>query len=49
MPPMNAWLNLRHLLDVVNSDTDFKAIDDRSQRLLEWIVANHSPDQSFLF
>ena len=43
---MNAWLNLRHLLDAVNSDTDFKAIDDRSQRLLEWIVANHSSDQS---
>jgi DNA-binding MarR family transcriptional regulator len=42
MAPMNAWLNLRQLLDVVNSDTDLKAIDDRSQRLLEWIVSNYS-------
>lgn len=42
---MNAWLNLRQLLDVVNSDTDFKQLDDRSQRLLEWIVANHSPER----
>ena len=41
---MNAWLNLRQLLDVVNADTDFKSIDERSQRLLEWIVAHYSPD-----
>jgi len=45
MPPMNAWLNLRQLLDVVNADTDFKSIDERSQRLLEWIVAHYSPDR----
>ena len=42
---MNAWLNLRQLLDVVNADTDFKSIDERSQRLLEWIVAHYSPDR----
>ncbi len=45
MPPMNAWLNLRQLLDAVTADTDFKAIDERSQRLLEWIVAHYSPDR----
>jgi DNA-binding MarR family transcriptional regulator len=45
MPPMNAWLNLRQLLDAVTADTDFKAIDERSQRLLEWIVAQYSPDR----
>jgi len=45
MPPINAWLNLRQLLDVVNADTDFKTIDERSQRLLEWIVLHHSSDR----
>lgn len=45
MPPMNAWLNLRELLDVVNNDTDLKAIDERTQRLLEWIVAHYSPER----
>lgn len=42
---MNAWLNLRQLLDVVNAETDFKSIDERSQRLLEWIVSHYSPDR----
>lgn len=42
MAPMNAWLNLRQLLEVVNSDTEFKLLDDRTQRLLEWIVTNYS-------
>ena len=46
MPPMNAWLNLRELLDVVNNDTDLKSIDERTQRLLEWIVAHYSPERS---
>lgn len=39
---MNAWLNLRRLLDLIAQDTEFKGLDDRSQRLLEWIVANNS-------
>jgi DNA-binding MarR family transcriptional regulator len=43
--PMNAWLNLRQLVDAVSSDTDYRSIDERSQRLLEWIVVNHSPEQ----
>jgi DNA-binding MarR family transcriptional regulator len=46
MPPLNAWLNLRELLDVVNHDTDLKSIDERTQRLLEWIVAHHSSERS---
>jgi len=46
MPPINAWLNLRQMIDFVNSETDLKSIDDRSQRLLEWIVANHSTEKS---
>ena len=42
---MNAWLNLRQLLDTVSADTELKEIDERSQRLLEWIMANYSPDR----
>lgn len=42
MAPMNAWLNLRQLLEVVNHDTEFKLLDERTQRLLEWIVTNYS-------
>lgn len=40
----NAWLHLRQLVDSVGADSEFKSIDDRSQRLLEWIVAHYSPD-----
>ena len=42
---MNAWLNLRRLIDLVGEDAEYKSIDDRSQRLLEWIVANYVPDR----
>lgn len=42
---MNAWLNLRNLIDVVGEDAEYKLIDDRSQRLLEWIIANYAPDR----
>jgi DNA-binding MarR family transcriptional regulator len=45
MPHFNAWLNLRELLEVVNSETDLKDLDSRTQRLLEWIVTNYSPDR----
>lgn len=45
MPPINAWLNLRQLVDALKSDSDFKDIDERTQRLLEWIVAHHSADR----
>ena len=42
---MNAWLNLRQLVDVVGADAEYKSIDERSQRLLEWIIANYAPDR----
>ena len=42
---MNAWLNLRQLLDTVSADTELKEIDERSQRLLEWIMSNYSPER----
>lgn len=45
MSNFNAWLNLRELLVVVNSETDLKALDSRTQRLLEWIVTNYSADK----
>lgn len=45
MPPMNAWLNLRQLIDALKSETDFNGIDERTQRLLEWIVAHQSADK----
>jgi DNA-binding HxlR family transcriptional regulator len=32
-------------MDALNSDTDFKDIDERSQRLLEWIVAHYDADR----
>lgn len=40
---MNPWLNLRNLLDAVSQETDFRDLDERSQRLLEWVVAHHNP------
>ncbi len=42
----NAWINLRQLMDVIGSDAEYKTLDDRSQRLLEWIVLNYAPGQS---
>jgi DNA-binding MarR family transcriptional regulator len=42
---MNAWLNLRHLLESVSRDSDFGKLDDRSQRLLEWVVTHHDPTE----
>jgi DNA-binding MarR family transcriptional regulator len=45
MPHFNAWLNLRNLLEVINAETDLKDLDPRTQRLLEWIVTNYSPEQ----
>lgn len=41
---MNAWLNLRNLLETVSRNSDFGQLDDRSQRLLEWVVAHHDPE-----
>ncbi|MBU3724060.1 MAG: hypothetical protein FGM18_00945 [Burkholderiaceae bacterium] len=42
---MNAWLNLRQLIDAVGADAEYRSIDERSQRLLEWIVVNYAPDR----
>lgn len=42
---MNAWLNLRELLDSIARESELKHLDDRSQRLLEWVVAHHNPKQ----
>ena len=42
---MKAWVNLRQLIDVVGSDAEYKVIDERSQRLLEWIMANYAPEK----
>ncbi len=45
MPHFNAWLNLRELLEAINTETDLKDLDSRTQRLLEWIVTNYSADR----
>ncbi len=45
MSHLNAWLNLRKLLEVINAETDLKGLDSRTQRLLEWIVTNYSADR----
>ncbi|MEY2776982.1 MAG: hypothetical protein RLY30_1080 [Pseudomonadota bacterium] len=42
---MNAWLNLRELLHSVTRESDMRTLDERSQRLLEWVVAHHNPKQ----
>jgi DNA-binding MarR family transcriptional regulator len=41
---MNAWLHLRDLLAVVSSDPELSSLDDRTQRVLEWVAVNH-PDR----
>ena len=45
MSHFNAWLNLRELLAVINAEPDLKGLDPRTQRLLEWIISNHSPQR----
>ena len=42
----NAWINLRQLIEVISSDPEYKTLDDRSRRLLEWMVLNYAPGQS---
>lgn len=41
---MDPWINLRSLLDAVSRDTEMSRLDERSQRLLEWVVAHHNPE-----
>lgn len=45
MPHFNAWLNLKELLSAINAEPDLKGLDTRTQRLLEWIISNYSPQQ----
>lgn len=40
---MNPWLNLRKLLDLVAQETDLGGLDDRSQRILEWVAVHYDP------
>ena len=40
---MNAWLNLRRLIDLAANETDFGQLDDRSQRVLEWVMQRYDP------
>lgn len=38
---MDSWLNLRLLIDLVAKETDFGQLDDRSQRVLEWVMRRY--------
>ena len=40
---MDAWLNLRRLIDITANETDFGQLDDRSQRVLEWVMHRYNP------
>ena len=40
---MDAWLNLRRLIDLAANETDFGQLDDRSQRVLEWVMHRYNP------
>ncbi|MEY4083544.1 MAG: hypothetical protein RL483_913 [Pseudomonadota bacterium] len=42
---MNPWLNLRSLLETVAQATEMGQLDERSQRLLEWVVHHHNPSE----
>ena len=42
---MNPWLNLRTLLESVAQTTEMGQLDERSQRLLEWVVEHHNPSE----
>ncbi len=38
---MNTWLNLQQFLATVKSESDFGALDDMSQKVLEWVLQNY--------
>jgi DNA-binding MarR family transcriptional regulator len=40
---MNAWLNLRELIDLANKETAYKELDELSQKVLEWVCMQHNP------
>lgn len=35
---LNSWLSLRRLIDMTSDDTDYGRLDDRSQRILDWVL-----------
>jgi hypothetical protein len=39
---MHAWLNLRHFIDLTTDETGYGQLDSISQRVLEWVCAQHS-------
>ena len=38
---MNTWLNLQQFLATVKSESDFGALDDMSQKVLEWVMQHY--------
>ena len=40
---MDAWLNLRRLIDIASNETDFGQLDGRSKRVLEWVMHRYNP------
>jgi hypothetical protein len=43
---MNAWLNLRELINLANQETAYKELDELSQKILEWVCMQHNPKSS---
>ena len=41
----NSWLLLRRFLDMVSEDHDYGRLDDRSQRILDWVVQAQTPQK----
>lgn len=39
------WLRLRKLMDVLIANSELEALDEKSIRLLEWIVEAYDPQQ----
>ncbi|MEY2776787.1 MAG: hypothetical protein RLY30_885 [Pseudomonadota bacterium] len=38
----NSWLALRRFLDVVSADSDYGRLDDRAQKILDWVIQAQS-------
>jgi DNA-binding MurR/RpiR family transcriptional regulator len=39
---LNSWLALQKVLDVVRDDQDYGRLDERSQRILDWVVGSQN-------
>ncbi len=35
---LNSWLSLRRFIAMTSADTDYGRLDDRSQRILDWVL-----------